>query len=110
MTREVSLRTGAGRGSAPATLPDQYAGGDVDDELVDLLCDDPAWLDEAFREIVAASWAEPPRGGAARLGARPRRNGVPGPQAERGGAVVRAQWIVEPAGRQRSPPGRSAAV
>ena len=110
MTREVSLRTGAGSGSAPATLPDQYAGGDVDDELVDLLCDDPAWLDEAFREIVATSWAEPPRGGAARPAARPWRSGVPGPERERGRAVARAQWIVEPSGRQRSPPGRRAAV
>jgi hypothetical protein len=32
--------------SAPAAMPEQR---DVDAELVDLLCEDPEWLDATFR-------------------------------------------------------------
>lgn len=98
------------RGSLPAsdtasdTLPVELTE-DVDVELVDLLCDDAGWLDETFREIVATSWAEPPRGGAARQAARPRRYGVPGDRRVRRTAVAESQWFARPTGRGRSPPG-----
>jgi len=89
---------------APDTLPDQLAARDADDELVDLLCDDPGWLEETFSEIVATSWAEPPRGGSARPAARPRRYGVPTRRAPRHDGDRRSQWCPRPHRRQRSPP------
>ncbi len=107
MSRKVLPGIGAGRGSAPAILP-EYVDSDLDDELVDLLCDDRAWLEETFREIVATSWAEPPRGGAARPAAHPRRYGVPSARGERRGTVPGSQWSAQPSGRQRSPPGAGA--
>jgi hypothetical protein len=87
--------------SAPAAVPEQR---DVDAELVDLLCEDPEWLDATFRDIVAASWAEPPRGGPARQAARPRRFGAPRRRVPRRVGVGRSQWCPRPQGRQRAPP------
>lgn len=94
---------GAGLLSAPATLPHERAE-QLDDELVDLLCQDEEWLDETFREIVATSWAEPPRGGTAEPAARPRRSSAPARRAPRHDGNRRSQWCPHPAGRQRSPP------
>ncbi len=93
--------------SVPATLPDELAGGaerGLDDELVDLLCDDQAWLDETFDEIVSTSWTEPPRGGKVQPAAGPRRHGTPGRRASRHGGAARSQWCPRPRRRQRSPP------
>jgi hypothetical protein len=98
---------GAGLLSAPATLPEQRPltrERDVDAELVDLLCEDQNWLDTTFREIVAASWSDPPRGGPARQAARPRRFGAPRRRAPRRVGGGRSQWSPRPRGRQRSPP------
>lgn len=90
-------------GVVPATLPDRR-DVDLDAELVDLLCEDAAWLEETFRDIVAASWAEPPRGGAVPPAARPRRYGTPGPRRLRVHRAAPSQWTASPRGRQRSPP------
>lgn len=90
--------------SAPGTLPDELAAREVDDELLDLLCDDQEWLDETFAGIVATSWAEPPRGGSAHVAARPRRYGVPARRAPRHDGDRRSQWCPRPHRRQRSPP------
>ena len=90
--------------SAPATLPDQQAERDVDDELLDLLCEDEAWLEETFREIVATSWAEPPRGGSVWPAARPRRFGETVERGPRHVGSGRSQWFPLPYHRQRSPP------
>jgi hypothetical protein len=95
---------GAGCGPAPVTLPEAPAAEDLDRELVDLLSEDPGWVDETFREIVATSWAEPPRGGAARSDARPRRFGVPRRGVARRDGSGRSQWCPRPQGRQRAPP------
>jgi hypothetical protein len=93
---------GVGPLSAPTPLPEQLEVADVDTELVDLLCEDGAWLERTFREIVATSWAEPPRGGSVRPAARPRRQGVP--RRRHKGASRSSQWARQPRGRQRSPP------
>jgi hypothetical protein len=53
---------------------------------------------------VAASWAEPPRGGSAHVSARPRRYGVPARRAPRHDGDRRSQWCPRPHRRQRSPP------
>ena len=91
---------------SPVALPDQRDVRDVDEELVDLLCEDETWLEETFRDIVAASWAKPPRGGEARSAARPRRQGSPRSRRARRDVVARSQWTARPGGRQRSPPPR----
>lgn len=90
--------------SAPGALPDELAAREVDDELLDLLCEDQEWIDETFAGIVATSWAEPPRGGSARAAARPRRYGVPARRAPRHDGDRRSQWCPRPHRRQRSPP------
>ncbi len=95
---------GAGLLPAPADLPDQLDARDADAELVDLLCEDGAWLERTFREIVATSWAEPPRGGAVRPAARPRRHGTPRRRNRDRVAARSSQWVGQPRGRQRSPP------
>lgn len=95
---------GAGLLPAPADLPDQLEVADVDAELVDLLCEDVAWVERTFHDIVATSWAEPPRGGAARPAARPRRHGTPRRRRGQREAARRSQWSGHPRGRQRSPP------
>jgi hypothetical protein len=95
---------GAGLLSAPATLPDRQTRRDIDDELLDLLCEDEVWLDETFNEIVATSWAEPPRGGTARPAARPRRWSARAGRAPRHDGSRRSQWCPHPHRRQRSPP------
>lgn len=100
----LGLLVGAGLLSAPATLPDQRVDRDVDQELVDLLCQDSGWVDETFHEIVATSWADPPRGGEVQPVARPRRGGPPGRRAPLTSAVARTQWTARAHGRQRSPP------
>jgi len=90
---------------APAAVPEEEAiEEEVDRELVDLLCDDPVWLDETFRDIVATSWDEPPRGGWSRNSARPRRYGVSSRRVPRRGRHGRSQWWPSPHHRQRSPP------
>lgn len=91
---------------SPVALPDQRDVRDVDEELVDLLCEDETWLEETFRDIVASSWAEPPRGGEVRRAARPRRQGRPRPCRADRGAIARSQWVASPRRRQRSPPPR----
>lgn len=95
---------GAGPVPAPATLPEEAVGRDLESELVDLLCDDEAWLDETFREIVAASFAEPPRGGSVGPAARPRRFGFASGRVPRHDGICRSQWYPRPHRRQRSPP------
>ncbi len=100
---------GAGLLPAPADLPDQLEARDLDAELVELLCEDGAWLERTFRDIVATSWAEPPRGGAVRPVARPRRHGDPRRRHGRPDAARRSQWVGQPRGRQRSPPVARAA-
>ena len=101
----MNPRTHALRGSLSAsdTLPVELPE-DVDIELVDLLCDDVGWLDETFREIVATSWAEPPRGGTARPAAHPRRFRPSERRAPRHDGGSRSQWCPRPQRRQRSPP------
>ena len=89
---------------APAAVPDEATEQEVDRELVDLLCDDPTWLEETFRDIVATSWDEPPRGGSSRSSARPRRYGVPARRTQGRSRGGRSQWWPAPHGRQRSPP------
>ena len=98
------LVVGAGLLSAPTTLPEQLEVADVDTELVDLLCEDGAWLERTFREIVATSWAEPPRGGSVRPAARPRRFGESVERGPRHVGKGRSQWYPSPYRRQRSPP------
>jgi hypothetical protein len=100
----VPTVVGAGPVPAPATQPEEALGRDVEGELVDLLCDDEAWLDEAFREIVAASFTEPPRGGSVGPSARPRRFGFASCRAPRHDGISRSQWCSCPHCRQRSPP------
>jgi hypothetical protein len=89
---------------APTVTPGERTERDVDRELVDLLCADAQWVEETFRDIVAASWDEPPRGGAAPLSARPRRSGRPSRRGRRRGAAAGSQWWPAPRSRQRSPP------
>ncbi|HSE08113.1 MAG TPA: hypothetical protein VLB29_05565 [Nocardioidaceae bacterium] len=91
--------------SALTTPPDELTDQGVVRELVDLLCDDQEWVDEMFADIVATSWAEPPRGGSARPAARPRRFGIPARRFPRRVGTGRSQWVPRPRGRQRSPPG-----
>lgn len=76
----------------------------LDTELVDLLCQDPHWVDEAFWGIVAADEGEPPRGGGAPLAARPRRSSPRRRTAQGSEGAGRSQWSPRPVGRQRSPP------
>ncbi|HEU4512086.1 MAG TPA: hypothetical protein VFR87_03175 [Nocardioidaceae bacterium] len=100
---------GAGLLPAPADLPEQLEERDLDAELVELLCEDGAWVEQTFRDIVATSWAEPPRGGAVRKAARPGRNGAPRRRHGRRDAARGSQWVGQPRGRQRSPPVAGAA-
>lgn len=104
MSPFLPTEAGADLLPAPADLPEQLVEREIDEELVDLLCDDAAWLDETFREIVATSWADPPRGGEVRPAARPRRYGAPGRRASRHDGSRRSQWCPRPHRRQRSPP------
>jgi hypothetical protein len=98
--------SGVGADLLPAStvIPAERTERDVDRELVDLLCADAQWVEETFRDIVAASWDEPPRGGAAPLSARPRRFGSPSRRGRRRGAAAGSQWRPAPHSRQRSPP------
>ena len=104
MRPEQPSVVGVGLLSAPATLPERIDGVDADHELVDLLCADPGWVDAMFREIVAASWADPPRDGPAGQTGRPRRRPpTPHPGVRRRGPGE-DQWRPRTQGRQRSPP------
>lgn len=103
MSPFLPVAAGAGLLSAPAALPDERAE-QLDDELVDLLCQDAGWLDETFNEIVATSWGEPPRGGTAEPAAQPRRPSATTRRAPRHDGVRRSQWCPHPYRRQRSPP------
>jgi hypothetical protein len=95
---------GAGAVPAPATLPDRPDVVDVDAELVDLLCEDEDWLEETFRDIVAASWAGPPPPGTVRPAAGPRRHHLTGRRREGHHAGRGSQWTAPRWCRQRSPP------
>jgi hypothetical protein len=96
---------GVGPASAPATLPDPGTDADLSAELVDLLCEDEAWLEETFRDIVATSWAAPPHGGGARAAGGPRRHGPPDRSRSRRNDTGMSQWTASPRRRQRAPPG-----
>ncbi len=87
-----------------AAPPVEVVPDDLDGELLDLLCDDAAWLDAAFEDIVATSWSEPPRRGRGRHAGGPRRHGRPRQRHSRRAASGRGQFAVRPSGRQRSPP------
>jgi hypothetical protein len=89
---------------APATLPGEEVSRDLDQELLDLLCEDAEWVEETFQEIVATSEDPPSRSGASPLAARPRRQ-PPVPSGRRLPAErAEGQWSPAPYCRQRSPP------
>lgn len=79
-----------------------------DSELLDLLCEDPAWVEERFWDIVAADRADPPGGDPPALSARPRRSRRRRRVTARHPGAGRSQWTPRPRGRQRSPPGAGA--
>jgi hypothetical protein len=100
-----SNATGARLQAAPATLPEvdePRPEQDVDRELLDLLCDDPEWLDETFRELVSTSWPLPPRAGRHHAYPRPRRRA--GRRGAARGFSRGEQWRRAAYRRQRSPP------
>ncbi|MFZ5845842.1 MAG: hypothetical protein ACOYX5_00490 [Actinomycetota bacterium] len=102
------MRSRAPTGAAPTPVAPARDPARVDDELLDLLCADPAWVDETFWEIVAADRADPPGGDPPALSARPRRSSRRQRATTRRPGVGRSQWAAHPRGRQRSPPGAPA--
>jgi hypothetical protein len=77
----------------------------LEPDLLDVLLDDPAWVEEEFRAIIQTSWPDPPRGGSVRPRAGPRRfseGGIPGQRRLR---LPNGRRGTRPTGRQRSPPG-----
>ena len=85
------------------TLSTREAGA----AFVDLVCDDPQWLDAEFDELISASFSEPPAPPPPAPPRVPPRPGIPCPPSRRpspGPAAVTSPATRPGHGRQRSPP------